>query len=463
MSKRKYTVCIIMCLCFILSVSCSAGTAVLLPFLDTDTSNDDLKFDGYEFVLVNAPDPADPTYPSTVTGDAILARYKEVESNRDIKIKIKTEDSGSFISNVNIAVAAGTKHSDLTLNWIEFIHTAYNAGLVMPVDEVDGLDLSSGILGSEAMLEAARFSDGHIYGIQAEKWPIMPGITLTGMLYYNPLVIKEYNQTDPMELYESGKWTWDTYQTLSNGCTVHSEGVYGTVALHDEFILNAIFSNDGDVIKYNEETGKYYIALGDEDAVEAIEWCQELVNIDKCLLILSDGAGEEDAYVNYFEDGISAFVNADTTRGFGSFLENLDTGFNWIPFPVGPSNEDASDNSKTIMYSTYYAIPLNYDFDEVIFSTIVNDLFEPIEDQMEWRDYYCQYMIADDSGKSSEIFLHLLDSSKTANMHYFTIQDRVDHLAHPLRDIQKEVGGITEMLQKHVPALQAHIDKAFNE
>lgn len=458
----KIAICAILCASFILSVSCSASVPTLLPFLNTGVSDEDLKFNGYQFVMVNAPDPADPGYPSTVMGDAILARYKEVESKRDIKIVIKIEEVGDFIGNVNMAVASGTKHSDLTSNWIEYIHTAYTAGLVMPIDTVDGIDLSSGNLGAEALLEAARFSDGHIYGIQAEKWPIMPSITLTGMLYYNPRLITEYNQTDPLELYENGKWTWETYQAQSNGCTVSAEDIYGTVAMHDEFVLNAIFSNGGDVIKYNESTGKYYVALGDKDAVEAIEWCQQLVSQDECLLILSEGGNADTVFNNYFEDGISIFANGDTGRGFGSFLENLDTGFNWIPFPVGPSNTGSLINSRTIMYSSYYAVPLNYDFDEVIFSTVVNDLFEPIEGQMEWRDYYCEYMIADDTGKSSEIFLDLLDGSKTANLHYFTIDDRVTHLAHPLRDIQKKTGGIAEMLQKHVPPLQEHIDNAFN-
>ena len=458
----KIAICTILCLCFLVSVSCSSASVTLLPFLETGNSDEDLSFGGYEFIIKNAPNPADPTYPSSVTGDAILARYKEVEKQYDIKIVIEEEESVDYISNLNLSSASGNKNSDLNITWIEYIHTAYNAGLVMPFDLVDGIDLSSGNLGSEAMIEAARFSDGHVYGIQAEKWPIMPNIVLTGMLYYNPWVISEYNQVDPMEQYENGKWTWDTFQESSKACTVSEEDIYGTVAMHDEFVLNAIFSNDGDVVKYNEDTGKYYVALGDDDSIEAIEWCQELVNQDKCMLVLSEEENVDDLFDNYFEEGISAFANGDSNRGFGSFVENLDTGFNWIPFPTGPSNEDMSDNSRTIMYSSFYSIPLNFSFDDKIFSTVVNALFAPIDGQMEWRDYYCQYMIADDSGKSSEIFIKLLDGSKTANLHYFTIDDRVKHLAHPLRDIQQQTGGIAEMLQKHVPPLQEHIDNVFN-
>ena len=109
----KIAICTILCLCFLVSVSCSSASVTLLPFLETGNSDEDLSFGGYEFIIKNAPNPADPTYPSSVTGDAILARYKEVEKQYDIKIVIEEEEPGDYISNLNLSSASGNKNSDL--------------------------------------------------------------------------------------------------------------------------------------------------------------------------------------------------------------------------------------------------------------------------------------------------------------------------------------------------------------
>lgn len=461
MKKRNLTniFCLVIAAVFVfLSVSCSSESQELAPFVEntTETSYD---FNGYNFIISGG---YKPDYGDSTIGDAVLKRYNDIEEDLNISLEIVDPEYDNYITKMFQSKAVQTKFADIAQTTNEFIFEAFRSGLIIPLNNIDGFDLFSGEFGSEAMLEAIRFYDGNVYGFQAEQWPVKPSICLIGLVMYNPVLVSQFQLSDPHELLENDQWNWANFQTMAKACTDDTIPMYGIMEEWDDFQLDAIFSNGGQVVKYNEDTGKYYYGLLDSESIEALDWTMDLLYVDKSI------HAEEyspDSFNHAFIENRALFLVDDSDLAFGTDdncpLANMEEGFGWVPFPYGPSNTEHKWYTKTNFYTSYYSIPNSYDLDLSIVIPVIEKLFAPIEGQMQWREYYTKYMISDT--ESADIFIKMLDESETSNLHIFTRDGRCKNLTEPLKKLLVENKSVVETLQKTADVLQGYIDQEFNQ
>lgn len=453
-------VCLMVCAVMVFSVSCSGGEVPrLLDFLGDPNETVEANFNGYEFVMAGAPDVEAPEAENTIIRDELLQRYKDVEKeyNCDIVVRGRDDLGDYFIRTITTSIASDVKYADIVMECVEFIFEASKLNILKAVDTIDGVDISSGIYGQQSMLDAIRYVDGHVYGFQPDQWPLIQGVTIINFMLFNNEVLKEYGLASPHEYMEQNAWTWEAFRQAATTCTNLSEDIYGCIYEHDDFILDAIFSNDGTLLAYNESTGKYYPGVMEKEAVEAMEWVKDLVTKDRCITSLSFIGGE-----NSFTSGDSAFAVMSSGYAFGTPLDVMDEGFAWASFPYGPSNEDGSWNPKLSMYANYYAVPNYTDFEDFIFSTITKKLFAPVESLPNWKEYYKQYMIADPTGKSGDIFIEMLDTVESAHLHVFTRTGRCNCIVDPLEKIQAGHLSVAEAFTSKYDRLQGFIDDVYN-
>lgn len=192
-----------------------------------------------------------------------------------------------------------------------------------------------------------------------QKWS-KPGVSFMGKSWYlekyalpmdaylmgiNLDIIAAIGAEDPRTLYQNGQWTWDKFVEIaklaaSNTSSTGMTDQWGLTGWTQWILEALIASNDGTLVGPNGENG-----LTDPKTVRALEFFDQIYNIDKVAYLSSGGIWDWGGNMDAYQQGNSAFfLYLDWQGGAGNI------GYNWgvVPFPKGP------DNNVSGVYPTFF-------------------------------------------------------------------------------------------------------------
>jgi len=421
----KKIVSLILVLLMTMAILVACGDKTDISQTDDVETRPELDLEGYEFIIVSANDSANPImaqqyFPiegDTAAGDAILNRYAELNAKYNMKItEYKTE--GWFQAELLKDYAVGKKFGDFINGWNETAFCNYLNGMLESFNDSEFIDLTDAKWGTQYALETLRFDGVNYLGVQPDLWPITErGSGIYNAIIFNPDVINMFQQPNPYELVEQGIWNWQTFEKVTAAMTSpdtvpKDERYYGVSTQHDDFPVCAIHANGGAMVKL--VNGRYVYGYNDKEAIDALEWAQKLMYVDKVMFnSVSDWWGS----MKLFSKGRSAFhvgrsffgltIPSSTEADSVYPSVNLVNGYGWIPFPYGPNS--SKDESNIIFDCTerFMTVPLTDDLPMV--HRIMDELFEPIPEVGNWREYYRKYIFTDD--QAFNMYMTMIDSA----------------------------------------------------
>ena len=158
---------------------------------------------------------------------------------------------------------------------------------------------------------------GRVYGVNA--WQ---GVDSYGV-HYNQTLFDNAGEKSPMEYYQEGNWTFDTFYKVIKNMT--QGDITGLAVAYNRLVPSAIVANGASIVTYTDTGAK--ITLSDPKAIEALEWANKVMAIAKM-----DASNPFAPYTNGTAAmSIERFNSINNARNAAPNYE-----FGWVPFPTGP-------------------------------------------------------------------------------------------------------------------------------
>lgn len=203
---KKRLLMLTVALIMLFTVACNSTPATsLLSFIDTQASGK-LDLEGSTFYFLTG---WDNNYHIPEDYKSIPSELMEIKNERFLTAEKEFNINFEFIWEDAIQrVAAGYGAPELLDNDLNTIYNYYKAGMIVPMEEIDTIDLDSGMWGSKNFIKYGNFN-GKQYGIYPINW-MTP--ETTGAMMYNGSLVKALGGTVPYEYRENGTWTWETFE-----------------------------------------------------------------------------------------------------------------------------------------------------------------------------------------------------------------------------------------------------------
>ena len=455
---RKRLCATILATVIIILNSCASSTNLLLPFIPIDDENE-LDFGGYEFKILSGDASSyDPTLKDTsgsalsVWDDALISWNDYIE--KTYNCQISSEDylimylaSSAFTPQI----ASGTADwSLIAVNGVDLM-ALYKGKYLTPWSDTD-LDLTNHEkYGTENYMSSSTFN-GKTYGITTRNWSPCDGFI--GMIISNNALLRNYVDVNVHELKENKQWTFDNFKKLLEACTVNigsSMDILPMTCFSDRILAKiSVFANGGQIVEYNETTGKYSYGLTSPKALRGIEYAKSLYDAKLCRQAAENGK-------NFWENGDAVFLLA----GMGldqsmRVFEDLDI----ISFPYGPDVEYGSVCSAYMNRDTgYLTCPITAEADLVTkFVSIWFEQFPDLSKAQLIEDFKNTYFYNENS-----INEYFYMAENYQNTYYTHFGDVAETMITTLNSLTTETGTISEKLEKTRAIFEAQINKAFNE
>ncbi len=181
---------------------------------------------------------------------------------------------------------------------------------------------------NQGVTEAFKFG-GNAYAAGIDATPVV--------MYYNKTLFETYGEKTPMELFEEGNWTWETFRDAAIAMTVDTDGdsemdSYG-FGYWDTAYVQFLATNGVRGIAYNEDgtIGSNYL---DAAAIETMTFIQDAFLKDKFI----DASQTGDYFIDLFKSGKLAMTCEYGFNGFDALSSGYELG--WVPLPKGPSGDE---------------------------------------------------------------------------------------------------------------------------
>ena len=170
------------------------------------------------------------------------------------------------------------------------------------------------------------------------------------VISYNKTLFDQNGVKTPMEYYQEGNWTWDTFREVALALTGDTDGdgntdIYG-FGWWDSFYVQMLAANGTTHLNYGADgtiSGNYQTA----QAQEAFSFLQNGYITDK-FIMMPDG----DNFISMFKNGQLAMT---CEYGFGAITAyECDYEIAWAPLPQGPSGSKNDCGGRL----TGFAIPI---------------------------------------------------------------------------------------------------------
>ncbi|MDF2685105.1 MAG: extracellular solute-binding protein family 1 [Clostridia bacterium] len=410
--------------------------------------------DGYEFIfgvtahLDNTPELLQPVGFSD-RGDKILTRYNETGThfNCNMNVFLGTD----MATAITTAAATGDRYASLVESF------RLPKEYLRPFTDYEDFDLSSDKWGSPNMLKVFSYGKD-VYGVYAGYWGL-PYPWMQGTMFYAPPRIKEAGLTDPHELYEQKKWSWNDFEEYCRSytqiSTIKEESKYGFVVTPQvQFIRAAILSNGGSYLTI-DENGKLLYGLDSPESIEAIDWVKNLINDEQVGTYISDSYKLANrgimngTYAFHVDASILSFYD-----GEAHYAMEFEEPHGWIQFPVGPKgNYDIQTTGFSA--AKFLFMPLeNNDSNIEYDNEIINYIFEPLENETSdtWKTDMRRNFFFEDA--SFNYFIDAFENSLPSEYYYMTPKSY---------NFEGIIGNILNSKKTPTEMLQSQHDKIMTE
>ena len=288
---------------------------------------------------------------------------RRVEREFNIVMVEDTSRPARYAHLLSTSMAAGSPFADVLHLSPSQTLTAVVAGWLYPLDTID-LPRSD-LLGLQTYTSFTAEAFDHAWAFNANE-PDTSAFTLG----VNMDIIREIGVQCPVELYNSGQWTWDVMLEIMRVATRDTTGgdninQWGIAGRPDHLLMNFVGANDGILVTEDFTHGFY-----DPNSFEALQFIET---------IFHEGLWRPDRHFNIAATmpGVPARTHrarAVFTIGICSYvMATVPNELAILPLPVGPSN--TSGNTWLGGFGEGLALPHNPDWSPADLLAIIEEYF----------------------------------------------------------------------------------------
>lgn len=208
----------------------------------------------------------------TLFGDLAMKRVKDVQNDLNCVFNIRYDQAGVSNTAFLMTSMSGIYMCDVIMGTSDIWADVAKVGMVIGMTELeDYIDFrNEEKWGYRNMLEVVYYEDD-LYGIVPLLWPEI-SVSYSAPLVINENLITELNLDDPRDLYENGKWVWDTFEDfLMNSFVKEGSDVkyYSLTCSPSVFGYMFLLSNGPRYVE-KDPSGKYVCGFYSEPARRAM-------------------------------------------------------------------------------------------------------------------------------------------------------------------------------------------------
>ncbi|MCL2637030.1 MAG: hypothetical protein FWD48_01540 [Oscillospiraceae bacterium] len=222
-------------------------------------------------------------------------------------------------------------------------------------------------------------------------------------LAFNLDMILEKGLENPQDLWDRGEWTWDVWREYLIALTVPEEDIYGWGGYWTNMLENLLFSN-GTAIATEPET-----IMMSPEVLETFEFFYTIYNTDRTGRPLNETSWQKnnDSYV---QGKAAFFVGADWILSEHGAAE-LPFEIGVVPWPIGPSGNQATNSHSTAANINWFFIPANTENPRLVYDVMFDwhnwyDYDRTLAEDLEWsrgcymneRNFDYAYMMSQNLG-----------------------------------------------------------------
>jgi len=454
----KKLFCLLMCLSMVFIISACGDN-------NKNTENEEISLkkdlSGSKFIFGTIrPMELYPAEAFSQSGDRLLTRYREIESEFGCSFTVKTYPDAAS-GPIRSAQLTGIEVPDIVDMNGDVAYALFIADALLSYNDVPGIDLNDETKwGSKAFTSTGNFG-GKQYGIFANKWEIIP--QMGGCVLFNNLLNNEWGLPNPYELYENKQWTWDTFRKILTDAR-HDEdktkyygfavdegySAYGSILMK-----TVIFSNGGKAL--TERSGKLTFGYDTPECIEAMEWAKNLLEND---LMRKTGSNE----IQEFTQGKCVYFLGDSWRGTihtedATYLPSVTMEeYGFMHFPTGPKAETGVASSYVSVDRRLMFLPDLTDNEPEDLGFVLNFLFEVLdyETKATWKDAL-KTEIVHHKVEDTAVFLKMYeDVTYDYSAYYFNV---ISELNSAFTSVYNRKSGAAEAMQKISDKVNAEVEK----
>lgn len=338
----------------------------------TEAGKKDLDFGGETVTIIYEYQPSD-EYGIDASRDRELDRIKELNEKYNVKIEMKKGPSNyneAIVSSISSGVPVGNIIRINGNKNYDFIRAGLCANLNDAMEKT-GIDMTA------PQYDARTNKYYNVNGNQYVMSYFIPQETLVSDLwYYNKDILTEmgYSANYINELYESGKWNWNTVTELAKKATkTDANGTitrYGLGFRYQYVSVVSMVLNNGGRIGKVDENGAPKANLQDAKVREALQQAYDWGAVDK--VMATTATNESD---NLFTKG-EMFLYS-TSASFVKNCYNNGVNFGIIYPPVGDSGTKSVVPIKT---GSCFMVPVTYQDKADKYLMLMDELYGEYED-----------------------------------------------------------------------------------
>ncbi len=328
--------------------------------------------------------------------------FADFESTYNCKLKYDVINFDGYLKTISNKIAANEPYDIMYVHGSMFPSAAISR-LVAPLDaaiyDKDKINKSNPQNGGIDTEKSSYFAwNGKTYAVAGYK-----DVNLYFM-YYNKQKFKAGNLPDPLELYNSGEWTWDKVLEIGkkvtdvNKRTFFGDGSFVEKAIVESFGGHYIKKNSAKDVKENTSDSKVFNGL---------KYIQRIANGADQIITLSAGNGADPS--EFLSGRTYAFISEDIRYSaslsnaviddnkFGGNLDNIGI----VPLPLGDGNKEypagwiqgiaacrgASDITPAVAFAKFRSTWKDSKADKYAFPQYAEDLRIKLLPNINYVDY----------------------------------------------------------------------------
>jgi len=266
---------------------------------------------------------------SSEYADKMIARMADLEKKYNFKTEYLNIEMSQLLEQFTASVLAGDPVGDIVYVWSYWFYPSFvSAGMVYPVSDLGIFDFTE----EKWNQDVIKFGtyQGKVYGFDTGKtYP-------RGAIFWNKNIFERDGLPNLYELQNNRTWTWDKLLEIAQKATkdLDGDGVidqWGLGGVSTD--MGILFSNNAEVVRA-DENGKPVFTLTEPNAIEALQFYQDLIHKYKVYNLPPDGANW-DYPMQQFTDGKLAMMYGEWWMA-GGFNVNMSDDYGYVVFPMGP-------------------------------------------------------------------------------------------------------------------------------
>jgi multiple sugar transport system substrate-binding protein len=267
--------------------------------------------------------------------DLRLKREAEVAKKYNVKIDYMTIPWGEFMAKYITTVMAGDAMADIASVQIDWFYpTLLLNNFCLNLSSLNIFDFRAPKFQRETVDFATL--DGGVYGYEIGR------IEPRGVIFFNKTLFEREGLPDLYEVFFNYEWTWDKMLEFAKKITKDTDGdgivdQWGIGGATGRVWCGLLLSNNAHFIDISDKRQPRF-SMGDPNAIEALQFFQDLAVKHKVMLVKPDGA-PYDYPVQAFLDGKMGMLCAQLWN-IDKMRDNMNDEYGIVLFPMGPKMKE---------------------------------------------------------------------------------------------------------------------------